>query len=164
MDTEGHATRKLLSGLILAFLLPAQLLGDYSSDVVLSQNSDLACGAGISSKAVMQIDLQSSLNDKTEAVAMVNRLVSDHGLESPVPTLIEQVYWDGRRRITCNSILRSAVRESASRGCDLVIILDMDVLEKVMIRPPYMDLKLPVSYVLVLFGSQVKNSARGSDN
>ena len=51
-----------------------------------------------------------------------------------------------------------------NQGCDLLIILDVDVLEKVMIRPPYMDLKLPVSYVLVLFGSQVKNSARRSEN
>ena len=163
MGTDGDATRKLLLlGLILVFLLPAQLLGDYSTDVVLSQYSDLSCGVRIRSKAVMQIDLQTSLNDKREAVAMVNRRIPDHGLESPVPTLIEQVYWSGR--ITRNSMLQNAVRESAFRGCDLLIILDVDVLEKVMIRPPYMDLKLPVSYVLVLFGSQVKNSARRSEN
>lgn len=93
---------------------------------------------------------------------MVNQRFPDHGLESPVPTLIEQVHWSGR--ITRGSVLRNAVRESAFRGCDLLVILDVDVLEKVMIRPPYMDLILPVSYVLVLFGSQVKNSAGISDN
>ena len=160
--TNSDATMKsFLLGLIFVFILPAQLLADYSADVVLSQNSNLSCGDRLSSKAVKQIDLQASLNNKTEAVFTVYERVPDHGLESPVPVLVERVHWSGR--VTRKALLRNAVRESAMRGCDLLIILDVDVRKKVMIRPPYMNLKLPVSYVLVLFGSQVKNSARRSE-
>jgi len=145
---------------LFVFLLPAQTSADYSADVTLSQYSDLSCGGGVNSKAVMLVDLQASLHDKTAAVSMVNERFPNHGLESPVPVLVEQVHWSGR--VTRKTLLRNAAREAASRGCDLLIILDVDVRKKLMIRPPYMDLKLPVSYVLVLFGSQIRNSARVS--
>lgn len=153
--------KSFLLGLVYVFILPDHLSADYSADVELAQYSNISCGDRLRSASVKQIDLQASLNDKTEAVFIVNEQAPDYGLESPVPVLIEQVHWDGRA--SREDLLQNAIRESAFRGCDLLIILDMDVLEKVMIRPPYMDLKLPVSYVLVLFGSQVKNSAPGNE-
>ena len=144
----------LYIGLLLA--VSQTVLADYRSDVELSQYSDVVCGDRISNDAVMTIDIQPLIQDKDEAVATVRKQLPEHGLESPVPVLVEQVHWRGR--VTRSALLRDAVRESASRGCNLVIILDMDVREKVMIRPGYMDLKLPVSYVLVLLGTQAKRS------
>ena len=161
MDSRSQVRVKIL--FLLLFLSPLTLVAeDYRFEVQLLKNSDLTCGIRVSSNEVEVIDIQPLLHNKIKAISNVHAHVPDHGLESPVPTLIEQVHWSGR--ITRNSVLRNAVRESAFRGCDLLIILDLDVLEKAMIRPPYMDLKLPVSYVLVLFGSQVKNSARRSEN
>ena len=87
--------------------------------------------------------------------------VPNHGLESPVPLLIEKAHVEGKVRRS--ALMRDAVREAASRGCDLVIVLDIQITEKVMFRPLLMELKLPVSYVLVLLGSQVRNSARASE-
>ena len=46
------------------------------------------------------------------------------------------------------------MREGAARGCALAILLDIEIIEKVMYRPELMDLKLDVSYVQVLFGSE----------
>lgn len=69
---------------------------------------------------------------------------SDLSCGSPVPTESVRVI-----------DLRGLVHDKA-----LAIILDIEIIEKVMFRPLVMDLKLDVSYVLVLFGSQVKNSAQ----
>lgn len=161
MGTISDAvTKSYLLGLAFVFLLPAQISADYSTDVTLLEYSELSCGGKINRKAVMLVDLQALLNDKTAAVSKVNERFPDHDLESPVPVIAEQVHWNGGA--TRKSLLQNAAREAASRGCDLLIILDVDVLEKIMIRPPYMDLKLPVSYVLLLFGSQIRNSARVS--
>lgn len=107
---------------------------------------------------MLLIDLRESLDNKIEAVATVARRSPEHGLESPVPLLIETAHVDGEVRRS--ELLRNAVRESALRGCDLVIVLDIESVEKVMFRPQLMEQKLPVSYILVLFGSQVRNSAR----
>lgn len=134
------------------------LASDYRFEVQLLQDSDLACGIKIDSDEVTVMDIQPLLHDKSEAVSRVHEHVPDHGLESPIPVLIEKAHLDGGTRRS--ALLRNAVRESAARGCDLLIVLDVAVYEKVMFRPQLMELKLPVSYVLVLFGSQVKNSAR----
>lgn len=147
----------LYIGLLLS--VSHTVLADYRSDVELSQYSEVVCGERISNDAVMMIEIQSLLEDKDEAVAAVRNQVPEHGLESPVPVLVEEVHWHGR--VTRKALLRSAVRESALRGCNLLIILDMDVREKAMIRAGYMDLKLPVSYVLVLLGTQVKKTGTG---
>jgi hypothetical protein len=97
------------------------------------------------------------LNDKSVAVSEVYAHFPDHGLESPIPVLIEKVHLDGGTKH--RELLGNAVRESAYRGCDLLIVLDIAIEEKIMYRPPLLDLKLPVSYVLVLFGSKIKDSA-----
>jgi hypothetical protein len=136
----------------------AELFADYSDTIELAHYSDLACGKRIRNSKVQLINLQELLNDKLKAVAKVNDVVPDHGIESPIPLLLEKAHVDGRVRR--GALLRNAVRESAARGCDLVIVLDIEIVEKVMFRPQLMELKLPVSYVLVLFGSQVRNSAR----
>ena len=138
--------------------LSTETFSDYSDLVELSQYSDLACGERIRNGAVQLINLQELLNHKVIAVAKVHDDAPDHGLASPIPLLIEKAHVDGKVRR--GELLRDAVRESASRGCDLVIVLDIEVVEKVMYRPQLMELKLPVSYILVLFGSQIKNSAR----
>jgi len=130
---------------------------DYRFEVQLHKHSDLACGIRISSNEVKVIDIQPLLHNKIEAISNVHSHVPDHGLESPIPVLIEKAHLDGGTNRT--ALLRNAVRESASRGCDLLIVLDVAVHEKLMYRPQLMELKLPVSYVLVLFGSQIINSA-----
>jgi len=147
----------LYIGLLLS--VSQSVLADYRSDVELSQYSEVVCGERISNDAVMMIEMQSLLEDKDEAAATVRKQVPEHGLESPVPVLVEQVHWRGR--VTRKALLRNAIRESAMRGCNLLIVLDMDVREKAVIRPGYMDLKLPVSYVLVLLGTQVKKTGTG---
>jgi len=163
MGTISDAmVKSYLLGLTLVFLLPAPIYADYRTDITLSQHSNLSCGAKINRKAVMQVDLQALLSDRTTAVSRVNERFPDHGLESPVPVLIEHVHWS--RRVTRNALVHNAAREAAFRGCDLLIILDIDVHQKILNRPPLMDLKLPVSYVLVLFGSQIRNSARVSED
>lgn len=141
---------------ILALLQSAS--ADYRPDVELSQNSKVHCGERVRNDRVKVVDIQPLLEDKWEAVAAVTKLFPEHGLESQVPIIVERVHWSGR--VTRKALIRDAVRESAMRGCDLLIILDLELLEKIVIRPPSMDLKLPVSRVLILFGSQVKNSAR----
>jgi hypothetical protein len=157
MDSRSQVRMKLL--FLFLFLSPLTLVAeDYRFDVQLLQDSDLACGIGISSKEVKVIDIQPLLHNKIEAVSNVHAHVPDHGLESPIPVLIEKAHLDGRTNRS--ALLRNAVRESASLGCDLLIVLDVAVLEKLMLRPQSIDLKLPVSYVLVVFGSQVKNSAK----
>lgn len=146
----------------ICLCLSAETSSDYSDFVELSRYSDLACGKRIRNGAVQLIDLQELLNDKVTAVAKVYDDAPDHGLESPIPLLIEKAHVDGEVRR--GELLSDAVRESASRGCDLVIVLDIEVVEKVMYRPELMELKLPVSYILVLFGSQIENAARGDQH
>jgi len=140
----------------------ADTFADYSDHVELSQHSDLACGEKIRSRDVKLINLRELLNDKARAVAKVFEEAPDHGLESSIPILIEKAHVDGKVRR--ETLFRDAVRESATRGCDLVIVLDVEIVEKVMFRPQLMELKLPVSYVLALFGSQTRNSARHNQN
>ena len=134
------------------------LASDYRFEVQLLRESDLACGIKINNNEVAVVDIQPLLHDKTEAVSHVHAHVPDHGLESPVPVLIEKAHLDGGT--SRSALIRNAVRESAARGCDLLVVLDIAVHDKLMFRPQLMELKLPVSYVLVLFGSQVKNSAK----
>ena len=147
--------------LVLIFVPVAPLTADYSSQVELLEYSTLSCGKRIRNKQVLLIDLQALLNDKKAAVSWVNKTAPNHGIESPIPILMEEVHLSGKVRR--KALLRDAVRASASRGCDLVIVLDIEFVEKVMFRPLSMDLKLPVSYVLMLFGSQVRNSAPSVD-
>jgi len=154
----GISFRKVVSISAVILGLSSQALGDYSELVELAQNSDLACGNKVRKSDVLLIDLEAKLEDKAEAVAIVHKEVPEHGLQSPVPLLIEKAHTNGKM-IRRSALLRDAVREAASRGCDLVIVLDVDVFEKLMFRPQLMELKLPVSYVLVLMGSQVRNSA-----
>lgn len=147
----------LIAGVSTTMLLAS----DYQFEVQLLQDTDLACGLKVHSDDVAVVDIQPLLNDKSEAVSQVHEHVPDHGLESPIPVLIEKAHLDGGTHRS--ALLRNAVRESAARGCDLLIVLDVAVQEKIMYRPQLMELKLPVSYVLVLFGSQVKNSAKPLD-
>jgi len=159
MDQRDKMRVKLrLLILFLSLLLLTHVTADYRFEVELLSDSDIACGIRVSSNEVKVIDIQPLLHNKIEAVTDVHAHVPDHGLESPIPVLIEKAHLDGGPKQ--NELLRNAVRESASRGCDLLIVLDVAVHQKLMLRPQMMDLKLPVSYVLVLFGSQVKNSAR----
>jgi hypothetical protein len=155
---EGGPMRLRSGFLILILSASFQLAADYRFDVVLLKDSDLSCGIRISNDKVKVVDIQPLLKDKIEAIRNVHEHVPDHGLESPIPVLIEMVHMEGKRRRS--TWLMNAIRESAARGCDLLIVLDVETYEKAMMRPDVMDLKLPVSYVLVLFGSQVKNSAR----
>ena len=159
MDSRSQVRVKLLFLFLFLFLSPLTLdAQDYEFEVQLQKDSDIACGIRVSNNEVKVIDIQPLLHNKIEAVSNVHAHVPDHGLESPIPVLIEKALLDGRPNRS--AMIRNAVRDSASRGCDLLIVLDVAVLEKLMFRPRSMDLKLPVSYVLVLFGSQVKNSAR----
>jgi len=48
-----------------------------------------------------------------------------HRLESPIPVLIEKAHLNGGTNRT--TLLRNAVRESATHGCDLLIVLDIAV-------------------------------------
>ena len=140
-------------------LTPLTTVGsDYRFEVELLQDSDLVCGIRLGNNEVEVVNVQPLLNSKHEAVNHVHLHFPDQGIESPIPVLIEKAHLDGQANR--NAVLRDAVRESAFRGCDLLIVLDFAVYDKVMFRPSQMDLKLPVSYVLVLFGSQVKNSAQ----
>jgi len=152
-----ESTKRCLAFQFLSWLLWAQLSADYSSEVELLEFSNLKCGERVNADVVRLIDLQAMLNDKSKAVAMVNELAPEHGIESPVPILIEKTHLNGKVRK--GSVFRNAIRESAFRGCDLLIVLDYQVFEKTMFRPDLMELKLPVSYILVLFGSQKRNSA-----
>lgn len=144
--------------LLLLLFMSEFACADYSDLVELLQYSNLSCGDRISNNSVQLVDLQDLLLDKKKAIARVNEMFPEHGLETPVPLLIEKAHVE--RRANRLQMLRFAVREAASRGCDLVILLDYQQVEKIMFRPQLMELKLKVSYVLVLFGSQVKNSAR----
>jgi len=159
MDKSRQVRVKL--GILFSFLSLWPLTheaSDYRFEVELLKDSNIACGIRMSSNEVKVIDIQPLLHNKLEAVSNVHAHVPDHGLESPIPVLIEKAHLDGGTKRS--ALLRNAVRESAYRGCDLLIVLDVAVHEKLMFRPQLMELKLPVSYVLVLFGSQVKNSAR----
>jgi hypothetical protein len=158
MKTNGSVRMSKFVWFSFCLCFSAGISADYSDFVELSQYSDLACGNRIRNSAVQLINLQELINDKNKAVAKVYEEAPGHGLESPIPILMEKVHVDGKVRH--GALLRDAVRESASRGCDLVIVLDIEIVKKVMFRPQLMELKLPVSYVLALFGSQIRNSAR----
>lgn len=149
---------KHASILVLSLLVWTSGEASYSELVELSQYSNLRCGRSLSNNAVELVELQDMLHDKKTAVELIQRQFPDHGLESPIPLLIEKAHVEKRPRISL--LLRDAVREAAFRGCDLAIVLDIGIVDKVMFRPQLMELKLEVSYILVLFGSQVKNSAR----
>ena len=159
MNTIGKAiVNRNFSIVVFLLLLTANVGADFSDSVVLLQYSNLKCGARVSNNVVKLIDLQGLVHDKMKAVSQVEWQVPDHGLESPVPLLMEKAHVERKPRR--KALLRDVIREAASRGCDLAIVLDIEVVDKVMFRPELMDLKLKVGYVLVLFGSQVKNSAR----
>lgn len=159
---KGGQLRVMRCFLFLALSISSSLLfaSDYRFEVQLLRESDLACGIKVNNNEVAVVDIQPLLHDETEAVSRVHSHVPDHGLESPVPVLIEKAHLDGGP--SRSDLIRNAVRESAARGCDLLIILDISVHDKIMFRPQLMELKLPVSYVLVLFGSQEKNSAKAN--
>lgn len=150
--------RKFVSFSAVLLGLSSPILGDCGERFEFEKKSDLACGKRIRNSSVLLIDLHASLDDRIKAVATVHEKVPNHGLESPIPLLLEIAHTDGK--VQSSALLREAIREAASRGCDLVIVLDFETVEKVLFRPQLMELKLPVSYVLVLLGSQVRNSAR----
>jgi len=163
MSMNGNSLiERLFCVFCIFFLSTASLLADSGTSAVLAQNSDLSCGSRVPTDSVKVIDLRGLVHDETNAVSSVFDQVPDHGLQSPTPLLIEKAHVE--RRVRQKELLRDAVRETvgeaATRGCDLAILLDFEIIEKVMFRPQVMDLKLDVSYVLVLFGSQVKNSAQ----
>ena len=162
MKTKRRSSISKGAWFSICLCLSAETSSDYSDLVELSQYSDLACGERIRNNAVQLINLHELLNDKATALAKVHDDAPDHGLASPIPLLIEKAHVEGNVRR--GALLRDAVRESASRGCDLVIVLDIEIVEKVMYRPQLMELKLPVSYILVLFGSQIKNSAHDNQH
>lgn len=139
----------------------ADASADYSDLVGFAQDSDLSCGNRLSTNAVQLIELQNLFKDKSQAVEYVYQQAPLHGLESPIPLLIERAHIE--TKASRKMLLRDVMREAASRGCDLAIVLDIEVVEKTMFRPQLMELKLDVSYLLVLFGSQVKNSVRKSN-
>ena len=139
MDSRSQVRAKLL--FLFLFLSPLTLVAeDYRFDVQLLKDSDLACGIRISSNEVKVVDIQPLLHNKIEAVSNVHAHVPDHGLESPIPVLIEKAHLDGGTKRS--ALLRNAVRESAYRGCDLLIVLDVAVEEKLMFRPQLMDLSV----------------------
>ena len=157
MNAIGNRRVGQVSCLSFCLLLSAPVLSaDSGASAVLAQYSDLACGERVRTDSVRLIDLRDLVNDKTRAVEYVWHLVPDHGIESPIPLLIEKPHVE--RKVRREALLRDTMREGAARGCDLAILLDIEIIEKVMYRPELMDLKLDVSYVLVLFGSQVRNS------
>jgi hypothetical protein len=163
MGNNGNILGVMTGLLFLVLSLSSSALhaSDYRFDVLLLRESDLTCGIKIDNNEVSVINVQPLLHDKREAVSHIYAQVPDLGLESPVPVLIEKAHLDGEPRRS--ALIRNAVRESAARGCDLLIVLDIAILDKLMFRPELMELKLPVSYVLVLFGSQIINSARRLD-
>lgn len=152
----------LISILCLTVSPTAGVLADSKPSAILAQHSDLSCGPRISFDSVKVIDIRDLVKDKTRAVSYLSEKAPNHGLESPTPLILEKAHVE--KRVRPQHLFRDAVqesiREAAVRGCDLAILLDLEIIEKVMYRPRVMDLKLDVSYVLVLFGSQVKNSAR----
>jgi hypothetical protein len=147
-------TRGVCLVLLLALVLSdsSNVSADARSEVQLLKGRDVICGERIKTKDVLMINLSHLLEEKDEAVDLVHERVPKHSLVTPYPVLIEKLLISGPVRSIV--LIMNTINEAASRGCNLLLVLDIKIYNKQLVNPGQIGLNFPVSYSLVLLGSQ----------
>lgn len=128
--------------------------GDRPGFVVL-EDSGIDCGAAIPSKEVLLIDVEGQLTDEKALDQRLKSEVGGYTLVSSQPILIPKLFEDGKTRR--QFMVNSAARAVADIGCNLVVLLGVEFVDKQWENPASARVGtkrwVTMGYALVLVGT-----------
>jgi hypothetical protein len=157
MDNTKHLTRKpKLSMICLILCVSSSAWAESESGFKLIEDVVVSCGDEIKAEEVMVVDLEAVEFDDSGITEYINTKVGTHELATGDPLLIEKIFYDGSKRR--QFMVSYSRHEAAARGCNLLIVLSMDIVNKRWEDPRapirYAKRWLTLGYALVFFGSR----------